>query len=149
MSRETLIKDEKKNRCCLAISLTFAIILTIFISFKIDIVNSNLSSIIYVSGILIIIFTATAYYHLIKSSVNLYKIKRTYKNPEYENTYLNNPVYMFLSIFILTLLLGYYYIILSNENNLKDFLLILSAAFINSLAAASALKYLIKVKEKE
>lgn len=84
-----------------------------------------------------IIFTIVIYFIIIQMSFNLLKKSIIGDFPQ-----LNNYSYLALAIAILILSGGYYYISNFSENKLKDFLLVLSFAFIQSIVTVSAMKSL-------
>lgn len=99
------------------------------------------NSYFYWAVVLFIIFSILIYFTFLRTFFNL--IKKIFK---IELRYLNNFLYLSLAIMFLTLFCGYYYISVFSEDKLRDFLLILSLAFINNFAAVSALKGIAKEK---
>ncbi|MEK6898052.1 MAG: hypothetical protein AABX28_01700 [Nanoarchaeota archaeon] len=121
------------------ISVIFSIVSTILIGSAIRRINSNWSFKNYSIATSFIVSTIWIYFLTIRALFNIVKIFIG------DNHYLTNYFYMFLAIMFITLLLGYYYISELSDNKLKDFLLILSLAFVNSFAVVSAMKSIPKI----
>jgi len=127
------------------ILLGFAGIVTISIIPVMDFINSEGFSNIYFyfAVVFFILFSVIIYFSLLRTFFNL--IKKFFLG---DISYLNNYLYLSLAFMFLTLFCGYHYLVTFSENKLRDFLLILSLAFINNFAAISALKSITKILEK-
>jgi hypothetical protein len=62
-----------------------------------------------------------------------------------EISYLNNYLYLALTVTFLTLTCGYFYIKNSKEEKLKKFCIVISISLLNIFAAVSALKSILRI----
>ncbi len=90
----------------------------------------------YLAVISFIFFLTLTYFTFFKTILEFVKEKF------FDSPLLNNYFYFALSIMSITISSGYYYLSNISQNVLKDFLIILSVAFITSFVGVSAIKNL-------
>ena len=119
------------------ILIFLGIITIISINSTLTYINSNgFANIYFYLGFVIFIsFSTIIYFTLFRLIFEV--IKKGYNYPLF-----NNYFYLGLSIMLLILINGFYYISNFSNDKLRDFLIILSLAFVTSFAGSSAIKSL-------
>lgn len=128
------------------LSFLLSLLIVKITEFKIEDINQNFSFKVYSIAIFIFISLLASSFFIIRRLFNLLKFGlNSWKIDSGDISYLNNYLYLGIAIMLLTLFVGYYYVFKEPGNKLKNFLIVLSFALINSFAAVSALKSITKI----
>jgi len=127
------------NFIVLIILVYFLMAITISINSLLNSIDSNgfTNMYLYLGIIAFMALTVLAYF-------TLYRILFDFIKRLYNCSLFNNYFYLSLAIMTIILFSGYFYIQNLSQDRLKDFLIIISLAFVTSFAGASYIKHLAK-----
>ena len=121
------------------VSFIISLLIAIIAKFRIESITEHFSLVNYFLAIMLTLWGLSSLTFLIKKFSNFF-IKSWYG----DISYFTNYFYLAAAVMIVTFICGYFYLSEISKDRLKDFLLILSLALINSFAAVSALKSITK-----